>query len=435
MVAGMVLVAACSGSTTSAVPSATLASLASSATATTPPPTGISARPVLPSAILAPTSGPTSTPTAASIVPPGRAGAAPCQAHDKFALWSSGKATLRGANVFMGADPANPAGGPGVFGDGRFTQTDLDDLARAGANYVQISHAGLWRQTPPYDLDAAAQANLDSVIQMAAKAGLYAVIAFRTGPGRNENAIIGRDRTVLESIWTSELEQAMWAAMLRYTAERYRDDPTVVGYDPMVEPNDSARRGFPDPQTFYAQYGGTLEDFNGLAQRITKAVREVDPTTPILLEPDGFGNVPWLAYLKVTGDPRTVYTVHDYMPFDYTHELRPLATYPGPYDVYGDGQLTLVDKTYLDGYLRPVRTYAQGNGVPVAVTEFGVHWTAPNAAGYLRDRIDLQDRIGNWAVWTWQAASLSEPFNMHDPSPSNAVLRAAWASNCLRPSD
>ncbi len=221
--------------------------------------------------------------------------------------------------------------------------------------------------------------------------------------------------------------------MLRYTAERYRDDPTVVGYDPMVEPNAYARRGSPDAQSFYARYGGTLEDFNGLAQRITKAVREVDRTTPILLEPDGFGNVPWLAYLKVTGDPRTVYTVHDYTPFDYTHELRPLAPYPGRYDVYGDGQLALVDRTYLDGYLRPVRTYAQQNGVPVAVTEFGAHRTAPGAAGYMRDRIELQDQIGNWAVWTWQPAGFADPFNMHDPSPSNGVLRVAWAGNCVRP--
>jgi len=378
-----------------------------------------------------PTAVRTAVPTAAPVAPAGRAGGAACQAQDKFALWSSGKAVLRGANVYMGADPASPAG-PGVFGDGPFTQADFDDLARAGANYVQISHAGLFRERPPYDLDLAAQTNLDAVIRMAARAGLYAVIAFRTGPGRNETAIL-RDGIVLESIWTSELEQSRWVAMLRYTAERYKDDPTVVGYDPMVEPNDYARRGDLDPRSFYAQYGGTLEDFNGLALRVTKAVREVDQTTPILLEPDGFGGVPWLAYLKVTGDPRTVYTAHDYTPFDYTHDRRPLASYPGQYDVYDDGKVALVDRAYLDGYLRAVRSYAQRNGVPVAITEFGAHRTQPNVAAYLEDRIDLQDTIGNWAVWTWQPAGFADPFSVHDPSPPNVVFRAAWASNCVRP--
>jgi aryl-phospho-beta-D-glucosidase BglC (GH1 family) len=330
----------------------------------------------------------------------------------------------------MGYDPKTP--GPTRFGDERFTQADLDDLAKAGANYVQISHAGLFRETPPYDLDLGAQANLDSVIQMSAKAGLYAVIAYRTGPGRNETAIL-RDGPVLESIWTSEVEQAAWTAMMRYTAQRYRNDPIVVGYDPMVEPNDYVRRGSPDPHTFYAQYGGTLEDFNGLALRITKAVREVDQTTPILLEPDGFGGVPFLPYLKVTGDPRTVYTVHDYTPFDYTHELRPTAQYPGTHDVDGFGDV-FVDRTYLGTYLKAVRTYGQQNGVPVAITEWGGHRTAANIATYMRDRIDLQDSIGNWAVWTWQPAGFMDPFSVHDPSPTNTVLRASWASNCVRPS-
>jgi aryl-phospho-beta-D-glucosidase BglC (GH1 family) len=329
----------------------------------------------------------------------------------------------------MGYDPKAP--GPTRFGDGPFTQADFDDLARAGANYVQISHAGLFRETAPYDLDLGAQANLDSVIQMSAKAGLYVVIAYRTGPGRNETAIL-RDGPVLESIWTSEVEQAAWVAMMRHTAQRYRDDPSVVGYDPMVEPNDYVRRGSPDPNTFYAQYGGTPEDFNGLAQRITKAVREVDQTTPILLEPDGFGGVPFLPYLKITGDSRTVYTVHDYTPFDYTHELRPTAQYPGTHDVNGSGD-AFVDRAYLASYLRAVTTYGQQKGVPVAITEWGGYRTAANIATYMRDRIDLQDVIGNWAVWTWQPAGFMDPFSVHDPSPTNTVLRAAWGSNCVRP--
>jgi aryl-phospho-beta-D-glucosidase BglC (GH1 family) len=330
----------------------------------------------------------------------------------------------------MGFDPKTAT--PGLrFGDGPFTQADFDDLARAGANYVQISHAGLFRETPPYDLDLAAQANLDSVIQMAAQAGLYAVIAYRTGPGRNETAIL-RDGPILESIWSSDVEQAAWAAMLRYTAQRYRDNPTIVGYDPMVEPNDYVRRNLLNPQAFYAQYAGTLDDFNTLALRVTKAVREVDQTTPILLEPDGFGGVPFLSYLKVTGDPRTVYTVHDYTPFDYTHELRPTASYPGTHDVDGSGDV-YVDRAYLVTYLRAVTTYGQQRGVPVAITEWGGHRTATNIGTYIRDRVALQDPIGNWAVWTWQPAGFQDPFSVHDPSPTNTALREAWASNCVRP--
>jgi hypothetical protein len=348
-----------------------------------------------------------------------------CQLATKFDAWPFGGAFLRGANVFMGR---NPGGGPGGFGDGAFVQADFDDLARAGANYVQISHAGLFGEQPPYVLDLAAQANLDSVLAMAAQAGLYAVIAFRSGPGRNENAISGRDGDVLETIWTDADAQAAWVAMMRYTANRYRDNAFVVGYDPLVEPNDYAREGYLDPDTFYANYGGTIEDYNMLAASVTAAIREVDPSTPILLEPEGFGGVAWLPYLQVTGDPQTVYTVHDYTPDEYTMEQRAGATYPGVYNI--NGAPVLVDRAFLDGYLQTLRDFSINYGVPVAVTEFGAHRTAPSAEGYLQDRMDLQDGIGNWAVWVWQPAGFADSFNMHDPSPANSVLSATWQRNC-----
>ena len=356
--------------------------------------------------------------------------ASPCSPKDKFALWDAGKAVLRGANVFMGR---NPEGGPGGFGDGPFSQSDFNDLALAGANYVQISHAGLFSETPPYELDPAAQKNLDSVIKKVEKAGLYAVLAFRSGPGRNENTITDRDGELLESIWTNEREQRAWAEMVAYAAQRYKDNPTIVGIDPMVEPNDYARHGYLEPEVFYARFGGTVEDFNGLAQRVTTAVREVDQTTPLLLEPDGFGRPSWLPYLKVTGDPLTVYTVHDYAPFEYTHQENPLATYPGYFAADDSDEPHVIDKAYLSKGLEPVREFAKRHHVPVAVTEWGAHRIAVNAGGYTLDRIALHDEIGNWAVWTWQPAGFDDPFSTHDPSPSNLALRNGWLANCSRP--
>jgi hypothetical protein len=353
-----------------------------------------------------------------------------CRAREKFDLWPLGKALLRGANVFMGRFPQGAASG---FGDGDFSQADIDDLARAGANFLIVSHAGLYTEQPPYTLDAAARDNLDMVLRMAAKAHLYAVIAFRSGPGRNENALTGRNATVLETIWTDPMAQAGWVEMMRYTASRYKDNPIVIGYDPLVEPNDYVRHGSPDPASFYAQYGGTIEDYNRLAARVTTAVREVDTMTPILLEPDGYGSVPFLPYLVVTGDARSVYTVHDYTPFEYTHQLTAGASYPGPYDLMNNGQLVVIDRARLDQFLQTVRTFSSNNHVPVAFTEFGSYRTAPNVAAYLQDRIGLQDAIGNWAAWTWQPAGFLDPFNMHDPSAAHDVLRTAWSGNCTGP--
>lgn len=360
----------------------------------------------------------------------GRSFGAQCPA-DAFALWNTG--ILRGANVFQGR---NPGGATNGFGDGDFTQADFDDLARAGANYVQISHAGTFAEQPPYALDPAAEANLDHVIEMAGAAGLYAVIAFRSGPGRNENAISNRDVTPLDLIWSVQGAHDAWVAMLRHTAERYGSNPVVVGYDVMVEPNAYALPGndFADPIPFYIDKAnmGTLADVNVLHRDATAAIRQVDTETPILLEPDGFANITWLPFLTDTGDARTVYTTHDYTPFEYTHEVTPGATYPGSYDVDGDMQNELVNQAFLATFLAAIQAFSDQHGVPVAITEFGVHRTAPNAATYLSDRIGIQDTIGSWAVWTWQPLNFIDPFNMHDPSAVNEVLRTAWASNCTR---
>jgi hypothetical protein len=125
-----------------------------------------------------------------------------------------------------------------------------------------------------------------------------------------------------------------------------------------------------------------------------------------------------------------VYTAHDYTPFDYTHELVAGATYPADYDV--DGQVRRVDQPFLASYLAALQSFEDQHGVPGAVTEFGVHRTAPNAATFFSDRIGIQDMLGSWAVWTWQPAGFEDPFNLHDPSAVHDVLVAAWASNCRR---
>ena len=244
--------------------------------------------------------------------------------------------------------------GPGPFSP-PYTRDDFDRLAALGANYVNTSHPGLFTEKPPYVLDRAAQANLDRPLEMAKKAGLFAVISFRTGPGHSEFTFLLSDlgdwfsaKYLNDSVWGDPEAQAAWAEMWRHTAERYRDNPIVVGYDLMVEPNFNEvgsdfihdRLDIWDPEEFYAKYGGTLYDWNQFYPCIVAAIREVDPETPILVGAMAYSAVEWLPYLEPTDDPRTVYTVHQYAPFLYTHQwwddLR--FTYPGRFDTDWDGE-------------------------------------------------------------------------------------------------
>jgi len=378
---------------------------------------------------------------------------------DKFALWSSG-VKLRGANIYQRRVYPEIDGpdfiGPGPIG-APFVQADFDKLAALGCNYVNISHPGVFTATPPYQADPDVVANLDKLLTMIAKADMFAVICFRSGPGRGEFSIFHDQdwypkSLINQKIWSDSAAQDGWIAMWKFTAERYKNNPIVVGYDLMVEPNSNhvVANDF-DPASFYANYANKTADWNQLYPRVSTAVRSVDADTPILIGGNSYSAASWLPYLKPTGDARTVYTVHHYEPMNYTHADPPLTlTYPGAFDADGDGNPDNVNANYLQNSLSPISTFRTATGAPVAVTECGIKRWEPGAATYMADQIAAQETYGvNWAVWlwtpAWEPAAVSDDFDFrHGPDPTkhvdvpaNALLGAmktAWAKNTVRPS-
>lgn len=382
---------------------------------------------------------------------------------DKWDLWVNGP-HLRGANIwqrvvvpdldgdkFLGSDYVGPP----------YTQADFDRLAALGANYVNISHPGLFTEMPPYVLDEQVQANLDRLLEMIAQADMFAVITFRTGPGRSDFTFY-RDGAgdwfdeslLIESVWSDQAAQDAWGEMWRYTAQRYRDNPTVVGYDLMCEPNAAGvLLDIYDPDEFYPQYANTLYDWNQFYPRLVGAIRAVDPDTPILVSGMGWGAVRWLPFLTPTDDDRTVYMVHQYEPQDqYTHQEPPAVnTYPGQLDLDWDGEADTFNRDWLDDYLSAIDGFKSQYHAPVAVNEFGVMRWTPNGPAFMDDQMDLFEQRGmNHALWSWDPAwepftEEVNPFNFRfGPDPDNRVevpndlmniILKYWARNTVRPSN
>ena len=388
---------------------------------------------------------------------------------DKWALWTGGT-QLRGANIwqrrvypeldgteFLGSGPVGPP----------YIQADFDNLAALEANYVNISHPGLFTETPPYVLDQSIQDNLDNLLAMIEQAGMFAVISARTGPSRSDFTFYWDgagdwfDESYLnDSMWQDQDAQDAWVAMWAYTAQRYKDNPIVVGYDLMVEPNSNEVGSHAlydaldiwDPEEFYDNYGGTLYDWNQLYPRITAAIRQVDTDTPILIGGNGYSSLDWLPYVEPTGDPRTVYTVHQYEPHKYTHQDPGVqdCTYPGTCDVDWDDQPEPFDQAWLEGRLSIIDTYKSTHGAPVAVNEFGaVRWT-PNVDAFMDDEMGLFEQQGmNHALWVWDPAwepwtQEVDDFNFrHGPDPDNHtdvessdlmnVIVEHWGQNTIWP--
>ncbi len=381
-------------------------------------------------------------------------------AFDKMSLWTDGP-HLRGANIWQAVVIPELDGlefkGPGPFGP-PYTQEDFDRLAELGANYVSISGPGLFSETPPYAVNLDAQAHLDNLLAMIAQADMFATIGFRTGPGRSEFTLCCGgdayfDGYFNDSVWQDQAAQDAWAAMWRYTAERYRDNPIVAGYKLMVEPN-AAGVFFDiyDPDAFYADHAGSLYDWNQMYPRLVDGIREVDLQTPILVGGMGWSGVGWLNALEPTGDPRTVYVVHQYEPQeDYTHQApRGKHSYPGEFDADYDGAPDQFDRAWLDEFLTPIDEFKTNYGVPVAVDEFGVNRWVPGAADFMGDQMALFERRGlNYALWEWQTSWPPFAEDVHDmnflygPDPANReetsnalmnVIVGFWEKNAVRPS-
>lgn len=387
----------------------------------------------------------------------------PVEVFDKWDLWIKGT-QLRGANIyqrrvypeldgteFLGAGPIGPP----------YTQEDFTRLAALGANYVNISHAGVFSEKPPYVLEPAILDNLTRLVTLIRNAGMFAVISYRSGPGRSEFTFFwGEDGDWFDAsyyndrIWVDPEAQAAWAEMWRETARRFAAEKCVAGYDLMVEPNaNNVYFNLWDPGEFHNRYGGTLYDWNRFFPNITAAIRSVDPKTPILTGAMSYSNVAWLPWLQPSADTRTVYMVHQYDPFLYTHqEAGGIVTYPGNIDADYDGTPEWVDKNWLLRLMSKTDEFRRNHPEVNAVgcNEYGVTRWVPNAPAYLDDMMDIFESRGmNYAIWVWEPAyrpwseQVTDFYFRFGPDPAcredmdnNAlitVIKKYWSRNTRRP--
>jgi len=349
---------------------------------------------------------------------------------DKMTLWSlSGGPHLRGA-VLHPCKVGRVENGDYTCMQ-LITRQDVQDLRNLGANLINASYPGVYDVLPPYGLNAADLAYLDNLLDWAEDVGIYVVISFRSGPGRNEVAIHDAPGATYD-VWSNEAAQAAWGAMWRFIAQRYSERSVVVGYDLMVEPH---------PNTV----GRSSADWNNLAAAITDSIRKVDSDTPIIIETVLWANVQQFSEIQPTGDTRTVYSFHQYNPDCYTNqEENGTISYPGTFQC--EGQTVNLNKPWLQQDLSFAVNFSQAHNVPIFAGEFGsVRWV-PNATQYHTDLLALFEQFGwNYAVYVWrgddnEGGYMFDGFNLeygtnpsnHASVPGNALLAAhvsRWSQN------
>lgn len=172
-----------------------------------------------------------------------------------------------------------------------------------------------------------------------------------------------------------------YADAWKAVAKRFADNDAVVAYDLMNEP-----------------YGGTMQGpvfeagpLTELYQRTTDAIREVDKTSWVCLEPQAMAyNWGLPSGLRAIDDPakRVAFCPH---------------LYPLPLDLLGDGfagsSKSLTEGTVSAWTSNTLRTAQALGDAPIILGEFGLDTTLPGALDYLRLVYKTMDASGIGTVY------------------------------------
>ena len=177
--------------------------------------------------------------------------------------------------------------------DTYISQSDIDLIRKSGFNSIRIPlhHALFVENGPGFPI-------LDRAIRWCHDAGLLVILDLHAAPGGQTGSNID-DSWGYPWLFDSPKAQRETIALWRRLAQRYKDEPAVLGYDLLNEPI---------PQFAYLQkYNAALEP---LYRRIVAAIREVDTHHIVIL-----GGAQWDSNFKVFGppfDPQSIYTFHKY---------------------------------------------------------------------------------------------------------------------------
>ena len=306
------------------------------------------------------------------------------------------------------------------------TENDIAALASWGATLVRFQMIRNWsaeddnRDIPEFTawLDTRL-ANLEDVLRWAGARGMKVVVDLHVPPGGKRPG--DRQMNMFEEDRFADAFVEIW----RRIAARFRGNAAIYGYDLINEP---------------WQHHRVRHDYWTLQRRAAEAVREIDPSAPVIVEANQMAAPAAFAYLSPLLMENVIYQVHLYKPEEYTHQgVRGSASglrWPDP----GRGW----DKDFLRRELEPVREFQLRHGVRIYVGEFSAIAWAEGAENYLRDCIELFREYGwdwtyhafrEWAGWSveHEGADAAHLVPSSD-NPRKRVLtdgiRGVWKGKC-----
>ena len=269
------------------------------------------------------------------------------------------------------------------FREAFIREEDIKTIKSWGATCIRIpfNYRLIEFEDRPFSLNEEGLKFLNSAVSWCEKYGIYCILDMHAAPG-SQNPGWHSDSYGKPDFFTNDFNIDRYLRLWHFLAELYKDSSAVAGYDVLNE------------AVVPFNNEGSLKD---LYRKVTKEIRDADKKHIIFLE----GNF-WAQRLLFLGrpeDPNTVYSIHTYAPFDFTHNLKIGLYYPGR--VYS----IIWNKARFKILAKPYRIFSDYNKVPLYMGEFGVNARDGHygEVKWVADLLDIfKDNGIHWTYWTYK---------------------------------
>ncbi len=242
--------------------------------------------------------------------------------------------------------------------------------------------------------------NFDALIPSFEAAGIKVVLNLYSPPGGFSNTpSCSNSHKMLCEQWAQDLFIASWEKI----ATRYAGNTTIYGFDLANEPG--FRKAVPG-----------LKSWNELADTTVQAIRAIDSTRHIIIEPP-FGDIFRLSQLTPLPYDNLSYSPHFYYPLQFQYQGM------GKNKIGMKYPSAKINKKLMEARLKHVIKFAKANpGARMYIGEFSAVRWAPGKSSYnyLKDALSIFEKYG-WD-WTYHAFREADAWSLeHDGNIKNKL--------------
>ena len=300
------------------------------------------------------------------------------------------------------------------------TETDMARIRALGFNHVRLpfSYRHFESDAQPGQWRKEGFEELDRVIGWCRQHGLWVLLDLHSAPGcqaADWNAESAHGEILL---WDNASDQKRVAALWREIARRYHDEPTILAYEVLNEPDTVSPR--------------QVASLNAFHLRCIRAIREVDKRHIIVADGDKHATDLRALDSATFADPQVLAAFHFY--HQYTPPLRNIATFPGVYEGQTIDADFVIHRTGLTE-----RSDRERITRPEFLDEFGFHYGSPTVGAQRKIAetiIEWCERENvNWNLWHWKDVRGMGLWHMREGAPWLKLLERVGARRLQQESD